>query len=125
MIVQSFVSQSGVIAKLNAIPVRPRVGNRLLPFPLEREKKVFVFAVVHRRVGDNYRIYIRIYRNYRGELGALVFLRVSSRYCIQICGKLHLIMRDCYNRLCATRAPNYAWITSAIHGLTVKSLFFQ
>jgi hypothetical protein len=34
-------------------------------------------------------------------------------------------MRDRYNRLCATRAPNYAWITSAIHGLTVKSWFFN
>ena len=32
-------------------------------------------------------------------------------------------MRDRYNRLCATRAPNYAWITSAIHGLTVKAGF--
>src|SRR5262245_7446765 len=41
------------------------VGNHLLPFPLEREKKAFVFAVVRRPVGDNYRIYIKIYRNYR------------------------------------------------------------
>jgi hypothetical protein len=34
-------------------------------------------------------------------------------------------MRDRYNRLCATPAPNYAWITSAIHDLTVKSWFFN